>query len=109
MADLAPPVVMVGVRIFFAFVLCCSVRVFAATAPDAIGGKVYRESFIVASTRTSAEKTIVFGTDGRCTYLKSGSGNALVLGLPFRIFLNAPHADGTFAYARTGDATATVN
>lgn len=83
--------------------------VFAATAPDSIAGKVYRESFIVATTRTSAEKTVVFGTDGRFTYLKSGSGNALILAAPFKIFLNAPHADGTYAYTRTADATATIS
>lgn len=78
-------------------------------APASIAGKVYRESTFFATVRSSGEKTLVFENDGRFTYLKSGGGFALILNAPYKIFLNAPRADGTYVYTRTGDTTATVD
>jgi hypothetical protein len=104
----ARPAVVFQMKVIVLLVVLCSAG-FAATAPDSIANKVFRQSIIITSVRSSSEKTIVFGPDGRCTYLKSGFGGALILTAPYKIFLGAPRADGTYTYARTGDATATIN
>lgn len=96
-------------KIIVLLAVLCSACGFAATAPDSISNTVYRQSLLIVGVRSSSEKTIVFGPDGRFTYLKFGSGGALILTAPYKIFLNPPHADGTYTYTRTGDATATVN
>ena len=81
---------------------------FAATAPDSIAGKVYHETSIVISARSSLEKTIMFGADGRFTYLKLGGGNALILNAAYKIFLGASPIDGTYTYQRIDDSNATI-
>lgn len=92
-------------RLVFFLVFVVSVR--AATAPDSIAGKVYREaSFFVRGT---TEKTIVFGADGRCVYLKRANGGVLNLAFPGKTFLNAPVSDGAYVYRRTGEADASVD
>jgi hypothetical protein len=108
MVGFAEPAVVVGMRIPFALAfLFIAATAFGATAPDSIAGKVYREwSLIVRST---SERTIVFGADGRFVYLKRASGGVLNLASGGKVFLNAPRADGTYVYRRTDAASAAVD
>ena len=80
------------------------VQVFAA-APDSVAGKVFRLSFGVMGRPEISDSTIVLGSDGRYVYLKytkgiATPGNTLAL-IP-------PQSDGSYAYKRTGDSTATL-
>ena len=79
-----------------------------AQAPAAVAGKVFRQRIINASVRSSGEFTVLLGEDGRCAVLRTGSGFALVLPAPYKIFLTEPPADGTYTYRRTGESTATL-
>jgi hypothetical protein len=81
---------------------------FAATAPDSIAGKVYHETSILIHSRSSSEKTIVFGADGRFTYLTIGGGSALNANAAYKIFLGSPPLDGTYTYQRIDDSNATI-
>ena len=94
-------------RILLALVVLFTTRAFAATAPDSIAGKVYRETTFF--NRATHERTIVFGTDGRFTFLKDAVGSSLNLFLPRKIFLAAPRADGTYVYRRTSLASAEID
>ena len=70
----------------------------AATAPDSIAGKVYRDTTVIASLRGGSERTILFGTDGRFVLLKFASANFLSLQLQSSFVLEAPRGDGAYVY-----------
>ena len=53
------------------FSVLASSGLFAATAPDSIAGKVYRDSFFSTAQRMYGEATILFGSDSRFVYLKA--------------------------------------
>jgi hypothetical protein len=80
----------------------------AEVAPDFIRGKAYRDDYINSGARTSRESTIVFGSDGRFTYLRYSVGNANYVPAPYRTFLSANPGDGTYEYSRTGNDTGEV-
>ena len=83
--------------------------VFAATAPDSIAGKVYRETGIVLAGRNSWETTILYGTDGRFSILVSARGNATPRSDSYQVRLEeSTRSDGGFLYTRTDDTTATI-
>lgn len=78
----------------------------SGTAPESIGGKVYRDMTAIAGLRAVHESTIVFREDGRFVVLKSAAVNfvshAFASG---RVLLSDPGRDGSYIYRRTGDAT----
>lgn len=88
--------------------LLLATSTFGATAPDSVAGKVFRDTQYLVSVRTDSESTIVFGGDGRFTYLKAGSGSPLILGNPGKIFVGLAPSDGSYSYTRTDDTTATL-
>src|SRR5687768_9082867 len=90
-----------------AFVVTTAAPIFPA-APLSISDRVYRETFGWGSIRSSAERTILFGADGRFIHLKAGSGSALTLDAPFKIFLGAPLPDGTYVYERWSEETGRI-
>lgn len=95
------------VPVLLSLFLAASAVAFGATAPDSIAGKVYREaSFFI---RTTQERTIVFGADGRFVYLRHANGGVLNLAFPGKTFLAAIRSDGTYVYRKQGPEDAAVD
>jgi hypothetical protein len=81
----------------------------AGFAPDSIAGKVYRDSWAVASLRGASESTVVFGADGRYVFLKDASLNFVSESFAGAgVLLRSPRSDGTYVYSRTGESAATL-
>lgn len=93
---------------YWLFALLLVTSAFGATAPDSVSGKVFRDFHQWVFNRTSDESTIVFGQDGRFTYLKVGEGSPFNLANSWKIFLQQPRPDGTYTYVRTDDTTGTI-
>lgn len=76
----------------------------AAPAPDSISGTVLRERGGIASLRALWEHTVIFGDDGRYTFLKTASASTI----DGNWSIDAPPEDGTYSYVKTGPSTAIV-
>ncbi len=76
----------------------------AALAPDSISGTVFRDRGGIASLRFVWEHTIIFGGDGRYSFVKAASANTL----DGNWRIAAPPENGSYSYARTGDYTGVV-
>jgi hypothetical protein len=76
----------------------------AALAPDSISGTVFRDRGGIAALRVVWEHTIVFGDDGRYTFVKAAS--ASTLDGNWRI--EAPPENGNYSYVKTGEYTGVV-
>lgn len=76
----------------------------AATAPATIGGMVFREQGAFTGSRSYWARTILFGADGRYSFLTAinGSTGTGAVGLA------TPPPDGSYTYAKTSASTATV-
>ncbi len=93
-------------KILALLALAGGLPVFAATAPDAIAGKVYRETGGIPSLRAKWEFSLSFDAGGRYHFLKYASGSTLMLNGSISL-LNPPD-DGTYTYTRVSDTTATL-
>ena len=95
-------------RLLLLATLACA-QAFAA-APDSVAGKVFRLYTSYSGRPDASESTIVLGTDSRYVYLRYAASTiaAPVGGFHGVIALQAPLADGTFTYTRTGDSSATL-
>lgn len=76
----------------------------AALAPVSISGTVYRDRGGIAGLRYGWEHTIVFGDDGRYTFVKAASSSTL----DGNWRVDAPPEDGTYSYSKTGEFTGVV-
>jgi hypothetical protein len=76
----------------------------ATPAPEAIAGAVFRESGGIPGLRMLWERTVIFGPDGRYTYVKNASASTI----DGNWSIQAPPPDGTFVYAKTGELTGTI-
>jgi hypothetical protein len=92
-------------------VLC--VRGFAA-APQSVAGTVFRSYYLFSGISNAGESTIVLGTDGRYTFLKTARGvietphaDATVPDAHWAALLDPPE-DGRYEYTKTGELTATL-
>lgn len=74
-----------------------------AAAPTSIADRVYHAKGGIVRSRAVWESIIIFGPEGRYSYLKSAFGSAV--SNP-SVNLLAPPADGTYSYVRTSDTTA---
>ena len=75
-----------------------------ATAPDSIAGSVFRSKGGYAGTRILWEHTIILGGDGRYSVIK----NAVATTTSGNWRIEAPPADGTYSYTKTGPTTGEV-
>lgn len=90
------------------FSVLASSGLFAATAPDSIAGKVYRDSFFSTAQRMYGEATILFGSDSRFVYLKEADASTDTQRAGSGAELRRPPGDGQFTYARTGESAGTI-
>ena len=86
------------------FACVCMGTLGAAPAPDSISGTVLREFGGIASLRALWEHTIMFGDDGRYSFLKTASASTIDRNWS----IDAPPEDGTYSYSKTGPTTAIV-
>jgi hypothetical protein len=94
---------------FLLLAILAGAQAFAA-APDSVAGKVFRLYTSFSGRPDTSESTIVLGTDGRYVYLKYAIGvlPSPVGGYHGVLALQAPLADGTFTFTRTGDSNGTL-
>lgn len=76
----------------------------AALVPDSISGTVFRDRGGIAALRVLWEHTIVFGDDGRYTFVKSASASTL----DGNWRMDVPPENGNYSYTKTGDYAGVV-
>src|ERR1019366_9464184 len=80
------------------------------SAPESIGGKVYRDTTAITGLRFIGERTIVFRSDGRFVFLKVAGLEILSESTKTGggALLRNPPSDGSYVYTKTGDSLATI-
>lgn len=89
---------------------CLSCPPLFALGPDSIAGKIYRDAVFarVGPSTTVTERTIAFGEDGRFSFIKYGTGSAMIFAAANKVFIQSPPSDGSYVYRRTGEAAAVI-
>lgn len=106
MADSARTVVVWGMRILLLLAVALAVRVAGATvALPSVEGLVFHDSYYAIGQRYGEETIVSLGRDGRYSFLKRTGGS--ILQGPTMTVYDLPR-DGTYTYAVTGPATATL-
>src|ERR1017187_6859574 len=70
------------------------------SAPESIGGKVYRDTTAITGLRFIGERTIVFRSDGRFVFLKVAGLEILSESTKTggRVLLRNPPSDGSYVF-----------